>query len=81
MNSKAEQVGGEVTNKTKLSDFSFRSDHSVQPSMFCVFRVLERPDNRVQTLRASALEHTCAELSGYFHAASREVFKCEMFQI
>lgn len=30
-----------MTNETKLIDFSFRSDHSVQPSVFGVFRALE----------------------------------------
>lgn len=34
------EKGEEVTNETKLIDFSFRSDHSVQCSIFGVFRAL-----------------------------------------
>lgn len=34
------EKGEEVTNETKLIDFSFRSDLSVQCSIFGVFRAL-----------------------------------------
>lgn len=33
--------GEEVTNETKLIDFSFRRDHSVQQSVFGGFRALK----------------------------------------
>lgn len=33
-----EEEREEVTNETKLIDFSFSRDHSVQPSVFGVFR-------------------------------------------
>lgn len=35
-----------MTNETKLIDFSFRSDYSVHPSVFGVFRALEWRDNK-----------------------------------
>lgn len=37
----------EVTNETKLIDFSFRRDHSVQQSVLGGFRALKRWNNRM----------------------------------
>lgn len=47
---------GEVTNETRLIDFSFSGDHSAQPSVLAVFGVRKRRDNGRVTPGAGALQ-------------------------
>lgn len=57
------EEGEEVTNETKLIDFSFSRDHSVQRSARGGFRVLKWWDNGRVTPGAGALKTRPSEKS------------------